>query len=241
MGFGRGGARGQAWPGTGGVQGLPVNRACRTAKTSLAVFAGGVDVAADTEAVLGGVVAGQPAGDLLLGLIRAQSGLADVVRGPHAGVGGEPEDVGFAVAAEFEHVPAGMLFRAVPGAGDAGHVGQGDGDRAAELLLEGLADGGGDRVQAVAAGLVAGVDQRAEGFLRLAGPDRAGVGFRAVLQVTEYVGDAGLVAGDVLPCRVEVVAVPVGDRDAGEVRRGSRSPSWCPGTGCRGGTASTSR
>ena len=34
MGFGRGGAMGQAWPGTGGVQGLPVNRACRTAKTS---------------------------------------------------------------------------------------------------------------------------------------------------------------------------------------------------------------
>ena len=56
----------------------------------------------------------------------------------------------------------------------------------------------------------------AEGFLRLAGPDRARVGFRAVLQVTQYVGDAGLVAGDVLPCRVEVVAVPVGDRDAGE-------------------------
>src|ERR1019366_4223711 len=78
------------------------------------------------------------------------------------------------------------------------------------------AGGAGDRVQAVAAGLVAGVDQLAEGFLRLAGPDRVRVGFRAVLQVTQQVLDAGLVAGDVLPCRVEVVAVPVGDRDPGE-------------------------
>ena len=34
----------------------------------LAVFAGGVDAAADVEPVLGGVFAGQAAGDLLLGL-----------------------------------------------------------------------------------------------------------------------------------------------------------------------------
>jgi hypothetical protein len=34
MGFGQGDARGQAWPGTGGVQGFPVNRACRTSRTS---------------------------------------------------------------------------------------------------------------------------------------------------------------------------------------------------------------
>ena len=241
MGFGQGGGDGQAWPGTGGVQGVPVNRAsgrrrrpgrvCGRCRCSCG-YRGGPGWCRRWSACRRPSAAG---------LVRAQSGLADVVRGPYAGVGGEPEDVGFAVAAEFEHVPAGMLFRAVPGAGDAGRVGQRDGDGAAELLLEGLADGGGDRVQAVAAGLVAGVDQRAEGFLRLAGPDRARVGFCAVLQVTEYVGDAGLVAGDVLPCRVEVVAVPVGDRDAGEARRGSRSPSWCPGTGCRGGTASTSR
>ena len=110
--------------------------------------------------------------------------------GHTSGVGGESQDVGFAVAAELEHVPAGVLFRAVPGAGDAGHVGQGDGDRAAEQLLQGFADGGGDRGQAVAAGLVAGVDQRAEGFLRLGGPDLAGVGFRAVLQVTKYVAES---------------------------------------------------
>jgi hypothetical protein len=46
----------------------------------LAVLAGGVDVAADVEAVLGDVVAGQAAGDLLLGFERADAALADVVR-----------------------------------------------------------------------------------------------------------------------------------------------------------------
>ena len=45
-----------------------------------AVFPGGVDVAADVEAVLGDVVAGQAAGDLLLGFQRADAALADVVR-----------------------------------------------------------------------------------------------------------------------------------------------------------------
>jgi hypothetical protein len=45
-----------------------------------AVLAGGVDVAADVEAVLGDVVAGQAAGDLLLGLERADAALRDVVR-----------------------------------------------------------------------------------------------------------------------------------------------------------------
>jgi len=46
----------------------------------LAVLAGGVDVAAGIEAVLGDIVAGQAAGYLLLGLQRADSALADVVR-----------------------------------------------------------------------------------------------------------------------------------------------------------------
>jgi hypothetical protein len=45
-----------------------------------AVFPGGVDVAADVEAVLGDVVAGQAAGYLLLCLQRADAALADVVR-----------------------------------------------------------------------------------------------------------------------------------------------------------------
>jgi len=43
----------------------------------LAVLARGVDVTADIEAVLGDVVAGQAAGDLLLGFQRADAALAD--------------------------------------------------------------------------------------------------------------------------------------------------------------------
>jgi len=46
----------------------------------LAVLAGGVDVAADVEPVLGDVVAGQAAGDFLLGFQRPDAALADVVR-----------------------------------------------------------------------------------------------------------------------------------------------------------------
>ena len=45
----------------------------------VSVLSGGVDVAADVEAVLGDVVAGQAAGDLLLGFQRACAALADVV------------------------------------------------------------------------------------------------------------------------------------------------------------------
>ena len=51
-----------------------------------AVFAHGVDVGADVEAVLGGLRAGEPAGDLLLGLGRAQAAFADVVGGPAGSV-----------------------------------------------------------------------------------------------------------------------------------------------------------
>jgi hypothetical protein len=46
----------------------------------LAVLAGGVDVAADVEPVLGDVVAGEAAGDFLLGFQGADAALADVIR-----------------------------------------------------------------------------------------------------------------------------------------------------------------
>jgi hypothetical protein len=46
----------------------------------VAVLAGGVHVAADVESVLGDVVAGQAAGDLLLGFQRADAAFAEVVR-----------------------------------------------------------------------------------------------------------------------------------------------------------------
>jgi hypothetical protein len=59
----------------------------------LAVLAGGVDVAADVEPVLGDVVAGEAAGDFLLGFQGADAALADVIRGPDAGVLGEQQHV----------------------------------------------------------------------------------------------------------------------------------------------------
>ena len=51
-----------------------------------AVFPGGVDVAAAVEAVPGDVVAGQAAGDFLLGLQGADASPAGVVRGPYGRV-----------------------------------------------------------------------------------------------------------------------------------------------------------
>ena len=82
-----------------------------------AVFAHGVDVAADVEAVLGDDLAGEPSGDLQLGLGRAEAAFADVVGGPDPGVAGEPQDVVFAVAAELQQDPAGGLFGAAARAG----------------------------------------------------------------------------------------------------------------------------
>jgi hypothetical protein len=61
------------------------------------MLARGVDVASDVEAVLGYVVAGQAAGDLLLGFQRPDAALADVVRRPDAGIGGKPEHIAAAV------------------------------------------------------------------------------------------------------------------------------------------------
>jgi hypothetical protein len=63
---------------------------------------GCVDVASDVQAVLGDVVAGQAAGDLLLGFEGPDSALADVIRRPGTGVRGEAEHVALPVPAEFE-------------------------------------------------------------------------------------------------------------------------------------------
>jgi hypothetical protein len=78
------------------------------------VLAHGVDVTADIQAVLGGLFAREPTGDLLPGLDRAQSAFADVVRGPDPGVGGEPQDVAFAVTAELKQDQAGWLGGGAP-------------------------------------------------------------------------------------------------------------------------------
>ena len=62
--------RGSGLAGDRGHPGVPGEQGVQDGQDVAPVLAGGVDVAADVEAVLGGVVAGQPAGDLLLGLIR---------------------------------------------------------------------------------------------------------------------------------------------------------------------------
>ena len=118
----------------------------------LAVLAGGVDVTADVEPVLGNVVAGQAAGYLLLGFQGAHAALADVIRGPHAGVLGEQQNVAAAVAAEFQQLAAGFLLRAVLRAGDAGNAGQPGQDGVPELVLQRFPHAGGDGVQALLAG-----------------------------------------------------------------------------------------
>ena len=62
-----------------GCPGVAEHEPVQDGQDVLAVLAGGVDVAADVEPVLGGVFAGEPAGDLLLGLLGADSAFADVV------------------------------------------------------------------------------------------------------------------------------------------------------------------
>ena len=187
-----------------------------------AVLSGGVNVTADVEPVLGDVVAGQASGDLLLGFEGADAALADVVRGPDAGAGGEAEHVVAAVAAEFEHLAAGLLPHAVPRSGDAGDGGEAYADGAAELELQGLALFGGDGGQPVLAGGVPGMDeaaQRPDGLLR---PRRVRVGLRAVLEIANEVSCACLVPGEALPGLAVVALVPVGDHDPGEGRQDAR-------------------
>jgi hypothetical protein len=139
-----------------------------------AVFPGGVDVAADVEAILGDVVAGQAPADFLLGFQGADPALRDVVRGPHGRVRGEAEHVGFPVPAELEHLPAWLLLHAVLRAGNAGNRGQAERDRSAELQLKGFADLGRDGGQVLLAGGVPGVDEAAQGPLGLLRPAAAG-------------------------------------------------------------------
>lgn len=67
-----------------------------------AVLAGGVDVAADIESVLGDLFVGEPTGDFLLGLGGSRVAFAEVVCGPDPGVEAETEDVVLTVAAELQ-------------------------------------------------------------------------------------------------------------------------------------------
>ena len=61
-------ARRSGWGGYRWSPGVAGQRGADAGDDVVFVFADGVDVAADVEAVLGDVLAGEPAGDLLLGL-----------------------------------------------------------------------------------------------------------------------------------------------------------------------------
>src|SRR5450756_2543353 len=173
----------------------------------LAVLAGGVDVASDVEAVLGDVVAGEAAGDFLLGFQRADAALRDIVRRPDAGVLGEQQDVAAPAVAEFQQLAAWFLLRAVLGAGIAVLAGQSGEDRVPELMRQRVPDDGGDEGKSLLAGRVPFADQAAQRPLRLGRPDGARVALGAVLEVPQQVRQACLVPGDVLPPGVEVILV----------------------------------
>ena len=71
---------------------------------STPVLGGGGEVTADGEPVAGDVLRLQSAGDLLLGLVRSQVTLAEIVCRRDLGVGAETQDVVFPVAQAFEQV-----------------------------------------------------------------------------------------------------------------------------------------
>ena len=78
-----------------------------------------------------------------------------------------------------------------------------------------------------------GFDQAAQGPLRLGRPDGVRVGLGRVLEVPDQVGQARLVPGQVLPAVMEVVDVPVGDGDAGEVRQDAEVAERFEGAGAQ--------
>ena len=130
-----------------------------------AVLAGGVDVTADIKAVLGDIVAGQAAGDLLLGLQRADSALADIVGERNAQVAGESQVVGLAVLhPRGEGVP--FLLELPAAGGVKGNPGL---RRLAVPVLVLRAGFGVDGVLACGAGGLGGLvqgEQRVDGLLR---------------------------------------------------------------------------
>jgi hypothetical protein len=123
----------------------------------------------------------------LLGLERADAAPAEIVSRPDRGVAGEAEHVGLPVTAELEHLAAGLLLHGVPRPGDAGHAGEAEGDSAAELQFQGLADLAGNSGESLLAGGMPGADEAAQrtlGLLRPAG-DRVGLG--AVSEIPDQV------------------------------------------------------
>src|SRR5829696_5784934 len=85
-----------------------------------AVFGGGGEVSADSVAVLGSVLAGEAAGDLLLDLGRSQVAFGLVRGGRHLQIVGEAQHVGLAVPPDGPHRPCFGCSRAVSAGGGGG-------------------------------------------------------------------------------------------------------------------------
>ena len=102
----------------GGIQGLPVSASRRAVSTSGAVLGGGGDVAADGVPVPGGFLGAEPAGDLLLGLGRAQVPLGLVGGGRDAQVEDEPQHVVLRGRGGIPAAPGRRALLAAAGARD---------------------------------------------------------------------------------------------------------------------------
>ena len=124
-----------------GHPGMPEHELLQDFEGAGAAFPGGVDVAADVEAVLGDVVAGQVPADLLLCFQGADSALRDVAGRPYGRAGGEAGHVGFPVPAELRHLPPGLLLHGGPRPGHARHRRQAERDAAELARLAGMSRG----------------------------------------------------------------------------------------------------
>ena len=102
------------------------DRVAENGKLINAVFGGGRDVAADSVSGAGYGFGGEPSGNLLLGLGRADVSFGLVRGGRHLQVVGEADDVVEAVAENLQQATPGRLFAFRVRV--ALHLGQSDGD-----------------------------------------------------------------------------------------------------------------
>ena len=224
----------------GWLPGVSGEDAAQDGHDVLAVLAGGVDVAADVEPVLGRVLAGEVAGDFLLGLTgRTPRSLMLFVGQTRVSVVNRSTACSRS-RQEFEQVAAGALFRGVLRARDA-----------ADLEMPTVTARRNSRASgaAASAGIAARPASRApcQAWIRprsarcaWAGQCAPGYASRSP-RSPQQVSQACLVPGDVRPFRVEVVHVPVGDHHACEGRRDPQVADRLQGPGAQGTAASTPR
>ncbi|MDQ3763262.1 MAG: IS3 family transposase [Actinomycetota bacterium] len=175
----------QVGVGIAGRQGVSGDSLAQRGHDVDAVLAGGVDVAADVQAILGDVFAGQLPGDLLLCLGGPEIALADVVRGPNPGIAAEPKNVMLVVGAELQQFPSGTLRGGVARPGHKGYLCRSGLDCLAELCGQFLPDLRVDFGELIRAGGMPGGDQAAQRALRLGRPVGIGVGLGGIGEITQ--------------------------------------------------------